>query len=461
MAARGNSGERTFEWSDPLIIVGGIVLVVACAWIVWYAGHTQIAMVYVYTRYVELWPLWALGRVTHWPGVASVDAWMQQACHPDGIFSLCHRNFSTMTYGEIAHSSAIINGVLFGVLIWQVAKAIRYLLKMHPGNRFTRKHTIKSFVEESKVLYPHLRMFSALDLIDEPLDHPVFGMSQTSRQFAFENGLIAGWQAEADGTFTPTLDREKTTLLMRHQLGKLWTRSTDLSVPEAIILSIGLPRVAATDPNMDDKAYKAAMAESNAMIQWAWSQFVPPASGTKKGKRRATPADQYAWLRPDIDPSEPHRIIKKWIGHPNNVAIIQKHAYVQTVLFRLMLETQRLGVLPPAEMRWMRFYSRPLWYVLENYGRSTGFAEGVAVMGHYLYEIKQGEAIVDPQLDKVVNGLEAATTAFRYDLKDVERYEAKQKVRAAREASQEVVATAGSSAVQSAPQRQRAASVSK
>lgn len=457
MATKGNSGERTFEWSDPSVIVGGIAVVVGAFWIAWYAGHKQIAMIYVYLRYVELWPLWALGHVTRWPGVASVDDWMQRACHPDGIFSLCHRDFSTVTYGEIANSSTLINGLLFVVLLWQAVKVVRHLLKVHPDNRFTRKHTIQSFVAENKVLYPHLRMFSALDLISEPLDHPVFGMSQTSRQFAFENGLIAGWQAEADGTFTPTLDREKTTLQMRQQLGKLWTRSTDLSIPEAIILAIALPRVAATDANMDDKAYKAAMAESDAMIKWAWSQFVPPVGGNKSSKKGSVPADPYAWLQPEIDPAEPRRVIQKWIGHPNNTAIIQKHAYVQTVLFRLMLETQRLGVLPPAEMRWMRFYNRPLWYVLENYGRSTGFAEGVAVMGHYLYEIKQGEAIVDPQLDKVVNGLEAAMTAFRYDKKDVERYEAGQKARAAREASQSGRAAAEATAAQAAPRHQRAA----
>lgn len=445
MAQKGNSGERTFDWSDPPVIVGILATVMLVTWMAWFFGHTQIAMVYVYVRYVELWPLWAIGHVTGWPGFASVDGWMQRECHPDGIFSLCHRNFATVPYSDLAGSSLIINGALFAVLIWQVTKAIRYLLKMHPGNRFTRKHTIQSFVEENKSLYPHLRMFSALDLISEPLDHPVFGMSQTSRQFAFENGLIAGWQAEADGTFTPTLDREKTSLLMRRQLGKLWTRSTELSTPEAIILAIALPRVAATDATMDDKQYKGAMGDSAAMIKWAWSQFVPPAAGPKTGKKKdPAPEDPYAWLRPDIDPAEPRRIIQKWIGHPANAAIIQKHAYVQTVLFRLMLETQRLGVLPPAEMRWMRFYNRPLWYVLENYGRSTGFAEGVAVMGHYLYEIKQGEAIVDPQLDKVVNGIEAAMTAFRYDKKDVERYEAKQIARAAQEEAIEAKAAMAS-----------------
>jgi intracellular multiplication protein IcmP len=451
MVAKGNPGERTFNWSDPPIIVGGAVVVILGFWLAWYLGHTQISMVYVYIRYVELWPVWVLGHVTGLPGLASVDEWMQRVCRPDGIFSLCHRNFATVPYSEIANSSAIVNGVLFIVLIWQTVKAIRYLLKVHPGFRFTRKHTIQSFVEENKALYPHLRVFSALDLISQPLDHPIFGMSQTSRQFAFENGLIVGWQAEADGTFTPTLDREKTTLLMRQQLGKLWTKSTDLSTPEAIVLAIALPRVAATDATMDDKQYKAAMAESDAMIKWAWSQFVPPSDGVKKkkgkGKQDQAPADPYAWLRPDIDSTEPRRVIQKWIGHPNNAAIIQKHAYVQTVLFRLMHETQRLGVLPPAEMRWMRFYNRRLWYVLENYGRSTGFAEGVAVMGHYLYEMKQGEAIVDPQLDKVVNGIESAMTAFRYEKKDVERYEAKQMAKAAQERAQEAKAVANPAAV--------------
>lgn len=51
--------------------------------------------------------------------------------------------------------------------------------KTHPKLRFTRTHNIKSYVQENKAQYPHLRMFAELDLIAQPLDHPVFGMSQT------------------------------------------------------------------------------------------------------------------------------------------------------------------------------------------------------------------------------------------------------------------------------------------
>lgn len=428
MAARGgNSGERTFEFSDPEFIAGAIAVVVALIWAAWYFGHAALSTVYVYFRYIELWPVWAGGQLTGLPGLTSINDWMGRICNPTGIFGGCQRDMATVQWDELSDSSMYVNAVILPVLIWKTVQMVRYLLKRHPAFRFTKAHNIKSFVEENMRLYPHLRMFAALDLIDQPLDHPLFGMSQTSRQFVFENGLIAGWQEENDGSLTPTLDRDKTLQLLHVQLGKLWTKSTDLSVPETMIAAIAFPKVAATDSAMSDAEYKAAVADTDRMLEWCWAQFVPPAEQKKaKGKAaKEPPSDPYAWLRPDIDLTEPRRIIQKYIAHPLVRDVINKHAFNSTVIFRAFLVTQRLGVLQPAEMRWMRFFCRPVWYLLENYGRNTGFAEASAVMGHYLYEIKQGSAIVEPQLDKVVNGIESAMTAFRYEAKDKAQYEAK------------------------------------
>ena len=88
----------------------------------------------------------------------------------------------------------------------------------------------------------------------------------------------------------------------------------------------------------------------------------------------------------------------------------------------MFISARSLGVLPPADMRWMRFYDRTLWYVLQNFGRQGAYAEGGAVHVHYLYEIKSGEPLVEPQLDKAISALEAALTAFKYRPADREAY---------------------------------------
>src|SRR3990167_2857008 len=75
-------------------------------------------------------------------------------------------------------------------------------------------------------------------------------------------------------------------------------------------------------------------------------------------------------------------------------------------LFSFLLPPGARGPPPPADMRWMRFYDRTLWYVLQNFGRQGAYAEGGAVHVHYLYEIKSGEPLVEPQLDKAISALE-------------------------------------------------------
>ncbi len=416
---RQQGGEKSFTWDDPAILLGILATIYFACWAAWYFAHTQISMAYTYIRYVELWLLNALGGVVDLPGVTTVRNWVQEMCQPDGLVSLCHRDFSTVKWSEISNSSVVIN--LF-CLILMVVMCVRMFLHTnatHPKLNFTKTHNIKSFVQENKRLYPHLRLFSEIDLISQPLDDPVFGMSLTSRQFAYRHRLIIGWKKETDGSWTPTLDREKAMQVFRVQLGKHWTKSTELSTSETLLVAIAMPRVAATDPSLDEAEFKDAMKDSENLLRWCWDQFKPPAAKKKGGAE----ADRLAWLRPKIDLEYPRSIIRKHIGHPAVNTVIEKHAYNRTIIFALFMQARRLGVLQPAEMRWMRFFDRELWYVLETIGRQAGFAEAAAVLSHYLYESKSGSALDEPQVDKAINGLELAMTSFKYTSADKERYE--------------------------------------
>jgi intracellular multiplication protein IcmP len=414
-------GEKTFTWDDPLILLGIFMTIYFACLAIWYFAHTEISMVYIYIRYVQLWLINALGSVVDLPGITPVRDWVQEMCQPDGLISLCHRDFSTVKWKDISNSSIAMN--LF-FLILMVVMCVRMFLvanATHPKIRFTKTHNIKSFVKENKPLYPHLRLFSEIDLISQPLDHPVFGMSLTSRQFAYRHRLISGWKEETDGSWTPTLDREKTSQVFRVQLGRHWTKPTDLSTSETLLVAIAMPRVAATDPSLDEAKFKDAMKDSENLLKWCWDQFKPPAPAKKKkGEAEDNPL---AWLRPKIDLEYPRSIIDKYIDHPAVRALIERHAYNRTIIFALFMQARRLGVLQPAEMRWMRFFDRELWYVLETIGRQAGFAEAAAVLSHYLYESKSGTALVEPQLDKAINGLEVAMTAFKFTTADKERYE--------------------------------------
>lgn len=414
-------GEKTFTWDDPAILLGIFATIYFACWAAWYFAHTEISMVYTYIRYVQLWLLSALGNVVDLPGVTTVHDWVQEMCEPNGLISMCYRDFSTVQWKDISNSSIAINVVCMVLMIGVCVRMFLRTNATHPKLNFIKTHNIKSFVKENKQLYPHLRLFSEVDLISQSLDHPVFGMSLTSRQFAYHHRLISGWKEETDESWTPTLDREKALHIFRVQLGRHWTKSTELSVSETLLVAIAMPRVAATDPSLDEAKFKDAMKDSENLLKWCWEQFKPPVP-SKKGKGEEG-GDPLAWLHPDIDIEYPRSIILKHIGHPAVQVLIEKHAYNRTIIFALFMQARRLGVLQPAEIRWMRFFDRELWYVLETIGRQAGFAEAAAVLSHYLYESKSGVALAEPQLDKAINGLELAMTTFKFTSVEKGRYE--------------------------------------
>lgn len=406
--------ENTFTWDDPMVLMGILVGGYIIVWMAWTFGHTQISTAYVYLRYLQSLPVYLIG--IYWPdapGASLVTAWVLNTCQPEGVIGFCRRDFSTMSWDELSDSSMWVNIGWIAVLIVVCFRIFRAVDKKHPALNFARDHNINSFVRESKKLYPHLKLFGELDMIAEPLDHPLYGMSRTSRQFAFHHRLIAGWQKEEDGTVTPTLDRKRAAEVFRSQLGKLWTHERDLSPGETLLFAIVLPRAAATDARLDDAAFHAALDDSDRMIAWCWEQFVPPV----KGKGDAT------WLRPEIDLSRANELIARYIKRPVIQAAFKQHAFNRTILVALFAQARRLGVLPPAEVRWMRFFDRELWYVVENMGRQAGYAEGAAALSHYLYEAKAGSGIPEPQVDKAINALDTAMTGFRFGDAEIQKYD--------------------------------------
>jgi intracellular multiplication protein IcmP len=429
MATKAQGHENTISNDDPVVIVGIFMGVYVAGWAAWHFGHEQMSMAYAYWRYAEFGLLHWLEQVADMPGLRQVHAWLEGLCGPASVAGACTRDFATVSWDEISDSSLIIN---IGFLILLVTYCVRLYYRtsaVHPSLRFARKHNVKSFVEEQRViinpkdghlLYPHLTMFSELNLIDRALDDPVFGMSETSRQFVFNNRLVESWTAEGPGQWAPVIDRQKALNLLRRQLGKHWTSSANLSTAETLMAAIAIPRVAATDASLDDKSFGAAMQASKDMIRYCWEQFVPPKNSGGK-RKKGTPED-LGWLKPNIDLEKPRAVIAQYIGTKPVRDILTRHAFNRTVIWALFLQARRLGVLPPCDVRWMRFFDREMWHVMQNIGRQSGYAEGCAALGHFLYEVKAGCALVEPQLDKAVNGLELALNNFKFTDEDKANY---------------------------------------
>lgn len=396
----------------PIVMVCIALIWLFVTWALWHFFHTQIAAAYVYVRYAQVFIFNALGSLLQiWP-LTLLTSWVDTMCAPESIISLCHRDFSTVTKDELSSSAFGFNVFNLAMLVvfnvWLYAK----LEKTHPYLKFRKKHNMESFIKENLGVYPHLNMVKALDMLSKPLDDPKYGMSMTSQQFVFNHRLILDWKEEEDGLL-PMLDLKATTEVFRRQLGAPWVDLDHLTTSQLVLFAIAMPRVAATDSSMSDADFKRAMKDSSDLIAWCWSLFRKPEGQGAKDD---------SWLRPEIDREHLLAVARRYEKHATVAAVMSRHAYANTMLFGLYTQARRLGVLPANEMRWLRFYDRPLWYLLETIGRQAAFAEAAGVHSHALYEWKCAEPLMEPQLDKAVAALITAVTAFKYLPGDRDRY---------------------------------------
>lgn len=89
--------------------------------------------------------------------------------------------------------------------------------------------------------------------------------------------------------------------------------------------------------------------------------------------------------------------------------ILMRHAYISTMLAASLDEKAKgarsLGVLAPAQFRWMRFYDYKLWSFLRPIGGKTTVPEAAGVFQHYQDELEVEQGIIIPQTDRAVDAI--------------------------------------------------------
>lgn len=400
--------------ADPFLIIFIFVVVAIVLSSLWNSVHGYVSLLYIYIRYVEVFPLWLAGKYLNFPILNQAYNYIYDLCQPDNysIIGWCTRNPEEITVDEIVQSSGIINFILSIVLLKKIYRYTQYIKKRHPKLLYKKEHNLDSFIAEQSVNHRHLKLFQQVDLISKDLRDPLYGMSLTVRDFCYKHQLIIGWQECDDKSFIPTLDYAKTERSLINQLGMLWTgnKLNEISRAEIILLAIAIPRVAATDIKLNDEEYKSAMDDSKKIIKKLWDYFSNS-------------------LNPDIDVSYEMNIITSYYKMSEKVRdIFSRHAYVRTIIYALITEARRLGVLSAADMGWMQFYDREMYFNLSSIGRQTAFPEACAVMCHFLYECRIGEAYPEPLVDKSIEGIKyVLTDVYKFTKEDVNNYSKIQK----------------------------------
>ena len=103
--------------------------------------------------------------------------------------------------------------------------------------------------------------------------------------------------------------------------------------------------------------------------------------------------------------------------------IVNKHAYVLTVMISLLAGARGDGVVPSSEFLWLKPVDRRLWYVLNSVGRQTPYSEAGGPFAHWRAEKVLGRRSLVPMIDEAIRALEVAMKEIKLTPRQMEELE--------------------------------------
>jgi hypothetical protein len=424
---------------DPVWILIVLGLGVLLALIFWAAAHTVLAQFYGWVRIAQfsifklIHSRWAIGpgvilagtgaiiaklerkriRLAKWcffPGVFLIVAGLLGGIYASWFDFFWGSDPSLILFQHLTDSSMWANGFtwlafLVPMCIWTARRSLQTNPLNHLHFARPADYTLHSFSDEMAQYYPHVGLFRKINLTARPIDSGKYRMPDTEKQFAMKHKLLDRVGKDKDGTYK--INSERSATVFRRQVGKLWRNFGDLSRWEVAVFSVLVPRIAATDPEMSDDDYKAALKTTNTLVASYWEQA---------NRTYDTKTDTLT-----IDVSAGIAAIRKYYRSPKVSRYFKRHAYVYTILYAMLNDARTLGVLASNELRWLRVVDRRLWLVINNVGRNVAWTEVSGVYGHFQHELKKKRPLEKLEVNTAVKGLVEAIDGYRFSEDEIEK----------------------------------------
>lgn len=113
-------------------------------------------------------------------------------------------------------------------------------------------------------------------------------------------------------------------------------------------------------------------------------------------------------------------ILRKYQNTELVQAVVQKHAYLLTVMASLTQAARADGVVASAEFLWLKPVDRRLWYMLNCVGRQTPFAEVAGPFAHWKAERAMGRSCLAPMIDEAIKALELAVKDVKLSARELQ-----------------------------------------
>ena len=240
--------------------------------------------------------------------------------------------------------------------------------KKNPLQSFKRILSMQTLRESEQRIWPYIAPVVKQDLMKESFDKGQFAMALRPYDFAVKYKLL-----ENDKNVN-SLEKIKAEKLFSSQLGKLWAGADRLKKHELALICIMAAH------GCGDK--KGAMNAVNSMA-------VNVAQNPKK--------------MPDFSST---KALLKYLEEPKVQAVINKHAYIYTIMASMMEFARSTGVFPSSYFVWLKPKDRVLFYILNCVGRQVSYVEVAGIFAHWKAEQTAGHKLEIPLISKAIDGLE-------------------------------------------------------
>ena len=409
MAPHRNDKGDELLWT----VLGGIVLLVLLGLVIWINWHAYLSAAAITMAYHSIPVIDFIHRSLNFVGAPQPI--VSFFVPPEVVAQLAPLR-ETLPYEDPAHVSRSvffflldIPGIAARLLhIPLIIFGVLFIIKRSKPARLQNHYDIFALAKLSSKSFPHIGPVINEELKDKDPDSGAYRREASPVRFGIINQLLKSKDvASSDGkekliTFDESkatdpayiavndsyrhgferqhgkclIDQQRLELVLKKQLGALWTTSDDL-------------------PELTRALYAAlicfAAGDKDRSLQLL-DQFNTTWQPATKKRRYFS-----------FDTSGVDAAIQKYESHDNVQYRLARHAYVNTMLPGMLREARFKGKMWTALFPWLKAVDRTLFYAMNQEGGQCGWTEASGARAHLLAELKLDKPIYTPYIQTAVD----------------------------------------------------------
>lgn len=363
------SGDNSMS---PVWITASIIIV---AYVIWAMGHKQIVS---FLFAINIWE------------ARFINFFIEQDRLSRAIYIMQTVDPNAVTWDELMLFVGGVGDYARYPIVVVLAILSAVLYRSDITLRFRRAHDMKTLRAQEQYNWPAIMPIVKQDLVSEDINVGPWAMALTPIEFARKYQLLKKEDLLLDNPIpgeemTAGIRRGDAKRVFTLQLGPYWD-GFDRCPPHARVLAaIFIARM-----NRDRGSAVMIMEELD--------------------KSATLGKPNYAIA---------NGVLKKYQQTEIVQEVVEKHAYLLTVLASLLFASRDDGVVPSSEFLWLKPIDRRLWYMLNCVGRQTPFAEVSGPFAHWKAEKAMGRRSLVPMIDEAIKALEIAVKEVKLSPKEL------------------------------------------